>query len=198
MESRTYSLRLALTFADANCYTSRVRSERTRRIDRRGSRIAMDDGFSLAVDAMEEDRVGSAEQIITRIKNVGAGHVGRRRVETLIPDEDEGRVEEAPDPPRYFGGMFRFLPVTSCVTAMEAAPGNRTYVARCLTCEQPLAYSLSRDEDGRPVRLPKRWVFGHASDHDRTKLNHAVIVQDAGSGAVVWMSDYDLTKVQTP
>lgn len=86
-------------------------------------------------------------------------------------------VEEAPNPPKYWGGHAKFRPVAWCETAKEVIErtGLRVdLVARCESCQEVLA------EQGGELHLPWWFVLARASDHDRTCLNHQVVVYDRG------------------
>jgi len=116
-------------------------------------------------------------------------------------------MEAAPNPPKYYGGQFRYRPIESCETAMKATIerlGNdgRQFRTYCLTCQEQIEASILKignAEDGSEDEYvrPTARMFGAASDHCREHMNHAVVVEHEATGLPLWMAPYSVLKSQT-
>ena len=121
------------------------------------------------------------------IKKTGVG-----RGVKIVQAEQEAAVDEAPDPPKYFNGKFRFMPVGECGVMANylkfiTAEYPRLFLkAVCATCHVELIRECRDDEN--PVDKIK--VLGVASDHTRTTVNHAVYVLDEEMGLYLYRSPY--------
>ena len=175
--------------------------------------------FLANIEPISEDEIaakyGTAEEIeaMSQIEYRKPGRSKGRRAFTNWRSQQrhvamiEFAAERAPNPPKYFGGVYRYLPIDSCVEAMEATiaklgSDGRQFRTRCLTCQEEIetaVLKIGNAEDGSEdeyVQSTSR-MFGAASDHCREHMNHAVVVEHVASGLPLWMAPYSILKSQT-
>jgi len=126
----------------------------------------------------------SASGRVVRKRGVGAAGIA------LVQAEQDARVDAAPNPPKYFGGQFRLMPVPECgvlavyMKYITAEYPTLKLKAVCATCRCELAHEDPENYIG------KTKVLGIASDHTRSTVNHAVYVLDENTGMYLYKSPY--------
>jgi hypothetical protein len=105
-------------------------------------------------------------------------------------------AQTAPDPPFYHDGKWLYLPVPGCERAMneylvwEDRNPNKLEVV-CLCCRKRLTPDVPVHRTYKtPLPQDPVTVFGRASDHVRTTVNHLVIVYQGNT--ILWHSEYRL------
>jgi hypothetical protein len=125
------------------------------------------------------------------------GKVKRAKLMIEHADPDEVYTGPRPSVVKYHGGAFRYKPVREVEQAWDESVkiyGTHGYEAVCLTCQESLYISQFVLESGEVVQTTAAEVFGAASDHVRTTMNHAVIVRRADDRTELYESPYDILK----